>query len=298
MENINGKNLTDISYIKEIMRKHGFNFSKAMGQNFLTNPSVCPKMAEAALEFAAKNSQEENSAKKTAVIEIGPGIGVLTKELCKRADKVIAVELDKRLLPILQETLAEYGNLQVVNEDVLKVDLQKLIDEELCGYDVCVCANLPYYITTPIIMKLLESELPINSITVMVQKEPAKRLCAKPGVRECGAVSAAVWFYCRPEILFNVSRGSFMPAPNVDSAVIRLNILPAPPVEVADRTMLFRLVKAAFAQRRKTILNAISSGLGISKAEASAKIAQAGVAENLRAEKLTLEDFAKLADNF
>ena len=202
--------LTDRGFIRELLERHGFTFSKSLGQNFLINPSVCPRMAEAAV-------QGDN----VGVLEIGPGIGVLTNELLKRASKVVAVELDKRLLPVLDETLSEYDNLKVINADVMKLDLHRLIEDEFGSMEVAVCANLPYYITSPIIMKLLEDRLPVSSITVMVQKEAAVRLCAEPGSRDSSAITAAVRYYCDPELLFHVSAGSFMPAPKVDSAVIQ-----------------------------------------------------------------------------
>ena len=276
--------LSDISTIRAVMEKNGFSFSKALGQNFLINPSVCPRMA--ALSGAADCA---------GAVEVGPGIGVLTWELSQVAKKVVSVELDKRLLPVLGETLVDCGNVKIVNADVMKLDLRRMIEEEFGGGQVAVCANLPYYITSPVIMRLLEERLPITSITVMVQKEAAERLCAHPGERACGAVSAAVWYYAEPEILFGVSRGSFMPAPNVDSAVIRLRIRKAPAVDIADEKFFFRVVKAAFAQRRKTAVNSIANTLGKNKQAVTAAFEAAGVPLNARAEALTLEYFASLA---
>ncbi|MBQ1350471.1 MAG: 16S rRNA (adenine(1518)-N(6)/adenine(1519)-N(6))-dimethyltransferase RsmA [Ruminococcus sp.] len=278
------KRLSDISTIKEILSKHGFTFSKALGQNFLVNPSVCPRMAEYAGAGAG-----------VGVIEIGPGIGVLTNELCQLADKVVAVELDKRLLPVLDETLAEYDNVKIVNADVLELDLNQLIEEEFAGLEVVVCANLPYYITSPVIMKLLEEQLPVKAITVMVQKEAAQRICAKVGVRMCGAVTVAVNYYAEPELLFHVSAGSFMPAPKVDSAVIRLNVREKPPVD-ADKEKFFAVVKASFGQRRKVIANSLSAGLGLGKEKVLAILEKAGVPQNARAEALRLDDFAAIAN--
>ena len=278
------KRLSDIGTIKELLSRHGFSFSKALGQNFLVNPSVCPRMAESS-----------GAGPGVGVLEIGPGIGVLTQELCQLADKVVAVELDKRLLPVLGETLAEFDNIRIVNADVLKLDLNRLIAEEFDGLEVVVCANLPYYITSPVIMKLLEDRLPVKAITVMVQKEAAQRICAPIGSRESGAVTVSVNYYAEPELLFHVSAGSFMPAPKVDSAVIRLDILQEPPVD-CDRAAFFRVVKAAFSQRRKVIANSLSAGLGISKADAAALLEQAGVAPNARAEQLSLQDFAAIAN--
>ena len=278
------KRLSDISTIKEILSKHGFTFSKSLGQNFLINPSVCPRMAEYAGAGAG-----------VGVIEIGPGIGVLTNELCQLAYKVVAVELDKRLLPVLDETLAEYDNVKIVKADVLELDLKQLIEEEFAGTEVVVCANLPYYITSPVIMKLLEERLPVKAITVMVQKEAAQRICAKVGVRMCGAVTVAVNYYAEPELLFHVSAGSFMPAPKVDSAVIRLNVREKPPVD-ADKEKFFAVVKASFGQRRKVIANSLSAGLGMGKEKVLAILERAGVPQNTRAEALRLEDFAAIAN--
>lgn len=278
--------LSDIGTIKEILGKHGFTFSKSLGQNFLINPSVCPRMAELS-----------GAGEGVGVIEVGPGIGVLTNELCKLADKVVAIELDKRLLPVLDETLAEYDNLKVVNADVMEIDLHKLIEEEFEGMDVVVCANLPYYITSPVIMKLLEDKLPISAITVMVQKEAAQRICAEVGSRESGAVTVSVNFYAKPQMLFGVSAGSFMPAPKVDSAVMRLDVLDTPPVEVDDEKKFFAVVKSAFSQRRKVISNSLSSGLSKSKAEVADILEKANVLPTARAEKLTLQNFADIANN-
>lgn len=275
--------LSDISTIRAVLEKNGFHFSKALGQNFLINPSVCPRMASLS-----------GAADCAGAVEVGPGIGVLTWELSQVAKKVVSIELDKRLLPVLDETLADCDNVKILNADVMKLDLRRMIEEEFPGGEVAVCANLPYYITSPVIMRLLEERLPVTSITVMVQKEAAERLCAHPGERACGAVSAAVWYYAEPEILFQVSRGSFMPAPNVDSAVIRLRIRRTPPVEVADEPFFFRVVRAAFAQRRKTAVNSIANTLGRSKQAVAAAFDAAGVPQNARAEALTLEGFAAL----
>ena len=278
--------LSDIGTIKDILSRHGFTFSKSLGQNFLINPSVCPRMAELS-----------GADKGVGVIEIGPGIGVLTNELCKLADKVVAIELDKRLLPVLEETLGEYDNLKVVNADVLETDLHKLIEEEFSGMEVVVCANLPYYITSPVIMKLLEDKLPISAITVMVQKEAAQRICAEVGSRQSGAVTVSVNYYAKPEMLFSVSAGSFMPAPKVDSAVIRLNVLDEPPVKVNDEKKFFSVVKASFSQRRKVISNSLSSGLSLDKSTTAEVLEKSGVPLNARAEKLSLQNFADIANN-
>lgn len=279
------ENLSNISVIRDVLSRHGFSFSKGLGQNFLINPTVCPKMAEMG-----------NAQPGWGMIEIGAGVGVLTAELAQRADKVVCIEIDSRLLPILDETLAEYDNIKIVNQDVLKVDLHKLIAEEFPNMPVAVCANLPYYITSPIIMNLLESRLPISSLTVMVQKEAAQRICAMPGSREVGAVSIAVRYYCEPKVLFQVSRGSFMPAPDVDSTVIRLDIRKQPAVDVKREEDFFRVVKAAFSQRRKTLSNTLSCGLSMNKTQIAELLERAGVASNLRAEQLSMQQFADIAN--
>ena len=278
-------NLTNILTIKDILSRHGFTFSKALGQNFLVNPSVCPRMAE---YCGAKEG--------VGVIEVGPGVGVLTHELCKRADKVVSIELEKRLMPVLEETMAEHSNFKVINADILKIDLHKLIEDEFKDMRVVVCANLPYYITSPVIMKLLEEKLPIESITVMVQKEAAQRICADLGTRNSSAVTVAVNYYSTPQLLFHVSAGSFMPAPKVDSAVIKLDVSSEPRVKTLDEKMFFKVVKAAFAQRRKTLSNSLSSGLSLSKDVVAQVLEKSELPATTRAEQLTLEDFAKIAD--
>lgn len=278
--------LTNRTVIRELMERNGFTFSKALGQNFIVNPSICPRIAE-----------QGGAAPGVGVIEIGAGIGVLTAELARQAQKVVCIEIDSRLLPILDETLAEFSNVTIINEDVLKVDLHALIAREFAGMEVVVCANLPYYITSPIIMSLLEQRLPIRSITVMVQQEAATRICAAPGTRESGAITAAICYYSSPRILFQVSRGSFMPAPEVDSTVIRLDVHTRPPVQVRDEKTLFAVVRGAFGQRRKTILNTLSSAFSIDKEQMKGILALAQVPENARAEALTLADFARIADH-
>lgn len=279
-------NLSDINTIKSVLSKQGFTFSKALGQNFIIDGGVCPEMARLACVD-----------KDTLAIEIGPGIGVLTKELCKNAGKVVAIELDKRLLPVLKETLSEFSNLEVVNDDVMKIDLKSLIDEKKGSLkNVRICANLPYYITSPIIMMLLESRLPVDSITVMVQKEAAERLCAQVGSRDSGAITVAVNYYAESEILFDVPRECFVPSPNVDSMVINLSIRKSAPVDLKDEKRFFAMVKAAFSQRRKTAANSISAGLGIKKEVIESALKTAGAAVNIRAEKLTMEQLAAVAN--
>ena len=280
------QNLSDISVVRDVLSRHGFNFSKALGQNFLVNPSVCPRMAE-------NCGADEN----TGVIEIGAGIGVLTAELAKRAKKVVSIELDTRLLPVLEETLSEFDNIEVVNADVMKTDLHALIEEKFQGMDVVVCANLPYYITSPIITMLLEEKLPIKAITVMIQKEAADRLSTPVGSRDSGAITVCTNYYAEVKHLFNVSRGSFMPPPNVDSTVIKLEIRPEPAVKVSDEKKFFKMVKSAFAQRRKTAVNSIASGMGLSKNQVAEALQKSGLDVNVRAEKLTMEELASLSEN-
>lgn len=278
-------NLSDISVIKSVLSRHGFTFSKALGQNFIINPGVCPRIAE---EGGAKEG--------VGVLEVGAGIGVLTAELAKRASKVVCVELDTRLLPVLDETLGEFDNVKIINGDILKVDLHRILEDEFGNMPVVVCANLPYYITSPVIMRLLESRLRIDSVTVMVQKEAAVRLCADVGSRDSGAVTVAVNYYAEAQKLFDVSRGSFMPSPNVDSAVIRLDILKNPPIEVSDEKFFFSMVKAAFSQRRKTASNGISAGMGIPKPTVIEAIEAAGLSPTVRAEALTMEQLGRLCE--
>lgn len=278
-------NLTDIGTIKDLLARRGFRFSKALGQNFIVNPAVCPRMAD-----------ESGIDSESGVIEIGAGIGVLTAELAKRAKKVVCIELDAKLLPILDETLADFDNVEIINADVLKTDLAALIEEKFKGMSVYVCANLPYYITSPVIMSLLESKLPLTAITVMVQREAAQRLCAPVGSRLSGAVTVAVDYYAEAKKLFDVSAGSFMPAPKVDSSVIRLDIRKQPSVAVKDEKLFFSMVHAAFGQRRKTASNSISSGTGISKDAVARAIEQCGLPPAVRAETLTAPQLAALCN--
>jgi 16S rRNA (adenine1518-N6/adenine1519-N6)-dimethyltransferase len=278
--------LYDLNTVKKILAKHGFTFSKALGQNFLINPNVCPAMAESL-----------NADDKTGVIEVGAGVGVLTKELCAVAHKVVCIELDTRLLPVLSETLADCDNLEIVNADIMKTDLRQLIKEKFADCDtIKVCANLPYYITSPVIMSLLESELDIDEIVVMVQKEAGERLCAEVGTRMAGAVTVAVNYYAESEILFDVMRDSFVPSPNVDSVVIRLKLRKEQKFELKDKKKFFTVVKCAFSQRRKTALNSISNTMGVPKSKISQVFDSLGIEQNIRAEKLTMEDFINIAD--
>lgn len=277
-------NLTNINVIKGILEKHGFSFSKGLGQNFLINPDICPRIAEMG-----------NARKGFGILEIGTGIGTLTAELAKRADKVTAVEIDTRLLPILDETLSEFKNIKVINEDILKCDVNSLIKKEFQGLDVAVCANLPYYITSPIIMMLLENNLPIRSITVMVQKEAAQRLCAKVGTRESGAITVGVNYYGTVKKLFDVSRGSFMPSPNVDSAVIRIDINNEGKLDEETEKIFFSIVKNGFSQRRKTLANALTNKMNISKDTVFNAFDDINAEKSVRIEQLTMEQLKKLA---
>lgn len=279
--------LTDLSTIREVMTKHGVSFQKKFGQNFLISPEVPVKIAEAAVGLLPE---------KRGIIEIGPGIGTLTRELSPRSDKVVAIEIDTSLIPILSETLADLDNTSVINADVLKTDLAELIEREFTplGLSVAVAANLPYYITTPIIMKLVESRLPLESITVMIQKEVAARLVAPAGDPEYGAITASLAYYGSVERLFNVPAGCFVPAPKVDSTVIRIKLHKAPPVQVNDEDTLFRVIRGAFAQRRKTLANSLRTEFP--KEIIPGAIEKAGLPSDIRGERLTLENFARLSD--
>ena len=278
-------NLADYNTLKKILKSEGFNTKKSLGQNFLVNPDVCPKMAKSACD------------KQTGALEIGPGAGVLTRELADAAKRVVAIELDNRLKPVLARTLADKDNAEVIFGDAMKIDLIGLIKEKFADCSrVAVCANLPYYITSPIIMMLLESRLPIDNVTVMVQKEAAERLCATVGSREAGAVTVAVNYFAKAEILFDVDRYSFMPPPNVDSAVIKLTLRDKPEIELLSENFFFSFVKAAFAQRRKTLVNTVSSSLNISKELLREALAAANLSETARGESLTMTQLASIAN--
>ncbi len=277
--------LTDRAVIRDLCRRYGFSLSRGFGQNFIVNPGVCPRMAAAA-----------GVDKDWGVLEIGPGIGTLTRELCAAAGRVAAIEVDERLYPVLAETMAGQDNFTLIPGDVLKLDLRALIAGQFGSMPVAVCANLPYYITSPILMRLLEERLPVQSITVMVQREAALRLCAAPGTRQAGAVSYAVAYYAAAQMLFAVQPGSFYPPPKVTSAVIRLCPRSAPPVQVpnGDEAGFFRLVRAAFSQRRKTAVNAVAGGLGLPKPQVEAAWRRAALPAGARPEQLTLADFCAL----
>ena len=278
--------LTDINTVRSLLRRHGFTFKHSLGQNFIVDPEICPRIAEAS-----------GVTKNSGVIEIGAGVGVLTAELCKRAGKVVTFEVDAGLLPVLADTLSEYKNVAVINSDIMKTDLKKIIAQELAGYDdIRVCANLPYYITSPVIMLLLEGDFGFSSMTFMVQKEAAQRLAAPVGSREAGAVTVAVDYRAKAEKLFDVGKNSFMPSPKVDSAVVRMDIRTAPEFTPKNEKLFFRMVRAAFSQRRKTAANGISAGLGMDKGKVISALNAADLNENVRAEKLTMEKLVRLAD--
>ena len=274
----------------DILQKYNFVFQKKYGQNFLIDTHVLEKIIASA-----------GITKEDMILEIGPGIGTMTQYLCENARKVIAVEIDKALIPILTEdTLAEYDNVRVINEDILKLDINKLVDEENGGKPIKVVANLPYYITTPIIMGLFESRVPIESITIMVQKEVADRMQVGPGTKDYGALSLAVQYYAKPEIVANVPPNCFMPRPNVGSAVIRLTRHKECPVQVEDEALMFKIIRASFNQRRKTLKNSLSNSpeLSFSKEQIDAAIEEMGVSPTIRGEAFTLEEFANLANIF
>ena len=271
----------------EVIKKYEFCFQKKFGQNFLIDGHVLDKIIDGA-----------GVTKDDMVLEIGPGIGTMTQYLAEAAGKVVAVEIDRNLLPILQETLADYGNVKVIHADVLSLDLEKLVQEENGGRPIKVVANLPYYITTPIIMALFEQHVPLANVTVRVPKEVAARMTSGPGSKDYGALSLAVQYYAEPYIVANVPCNCFMPRPNVDSAVIRLTRYEEPPVQVKDEKMLFKIIRASFNQRRKTLQNGLnnSSELNFTKDQIAAAIAEAGFSPSVRGEALTLEQFAKLTD--
>lgn len=278
-------NLTDYNAIKELLLRHGFRFSKSLGQNFLTASWVPEQIAESA-------TLDEN----TGVLEIGPGIGCLTEQLSRRAGKVISIELDKGLMPILAETLTGCENTEVLFADALKTDLRKLVEEDFAGLRPVVCANLPYNVTSPVLTKLVQAEL-FDSITVMIQREVAKRICAGPGENDYSAFGIMVQWYMNTEILFDVPPSCFVPQPKVTSSVIRLTRREQRPVEVQDEELMFALIRAAFNQRRKTLANALTSGVrGMDKEKAEAAIAECGFDPRIRGEMLSITDFAGLSD--
>jgi len=270
-----------------VLQKYNFNFQKKFGQNFLIDTHVLEKIMDSA-----------EITKEDCVLEIGPGIGTMTQYLAERAGRVVVVEIDKNLIPILQDTLSEYDNITIINDDILKVDINKIVEELNGGKPIKVVANLPYYITTPIIMGLFESRVPLQSITIMVQKEVADRMQVGPGTKDYGALSLAVQYYAKPEIVANVPPNCFIPRPNVGSAVIRLTRYEKPPVEVQNEKQMFALIRASFNQRRKTLMNGLgnASELHFSKEEIAQALEQMGLPLTIRGEALTLEQFANLSN--
>ncbi len=270
----------------ETIKKYGFSFQKKFGQNFLIDEHVLNKIIAAA-----------KVTKDDMVLEVGPGFGTMTQYLCESAREVVAVEIDKELIPVLNDTLSDYDNVTIINDDILKTDIGKLIEDKNEGKPVKVVANLPYYITTPIIMGLLEKHVPVDNITVMVQKEVALRMQAGPGTKDYGALSLAVQYYAKPYIAANVPPNCFIPRPNVGSAVIRLDLFDKPPVSVSDEKMMFSIIRASFNQRRKTLQNSIvNGGLPFSKEQINAALIKMDLSTSIRGEALSLEQFAKLTD--
>ena len=270
----------------EIIEKYRFSFQKKFGQNFLIDSNILEKIVDSA-----------ELTEQDCVLEIGPGIGTMTQYLAEQAREVIAVEIDKNLIPILEETLGDYDNVTVINEDILKVDINRIVQERNGGRPIKVVANLPYYITTPIIMALFEKHIPLQSITIMVQKEVADRMQVGPGTKDYGALSLAVQYYSKPEIVVRVPASCFMPRPNVDSTVIRLDRYDEPPVEVADESYLFAVIRASFNQRRKTLVNGLTNAgnLGVSRPDVEKVLAEMELSPTVRGETLTLEQFAELS---
>lgn len=282
------RNLSSVSEIKEILKESGFRFSKSLGQNFLVDENVLSDIINGAY-----------ITKDTNVIEIGPGFGTLTQQLCLNAKKVVAVEIDSTVIPVLKQNTAEFNNLSVINADILKTDINKLVENEFGGGTVKIAANLPYYITTPIIMGLIEQELPISDIVVMIQKEVADRIAAKPSTKDYGALTVAVNFYSVPQIIVNVPPSSFIPQPKVSSSVIKLQMRDKPPVDVKDKKMFFKVVKASFGQRRKTLLNALSNSpsFAMGKDEISKMLESISIDGRRRGETLNMDEFANIANN-
>lgn len=270
-----------------VLQKYNFNFQKKFGQNFLIDTHVLEKIMDSA-----------EITKEDCVLEIGPGIGTMTQYLAERAGRVVVVEIDKNLIPILEDTLSEYDNITIINNDILKVDVNRIAEELNGGKPIKVVANLPYYITTPIIMGLFESHVPLESITIMVQKEVADRMQVGPGTKDYGALSLAVQFYAKPEIVANVPPNCFIPRPNVGSAVIRLTRYPKPPVQVEDEKMMFALIRASFNQRRKTLVNGLTNApeLNLTKEKVTEILEKMGLSPTVRGETLTLEQFAQLSN--
>ncbi|EFM65238.1 dimethyladenosine transferase [Peptostreptococcus stomatis DSM 17678] len=279
------KRLSSHSATMDLVKKHGFKFTKSLGQNFLIDDNIVDKIVAGA-----------GIGPGDKIIEVGPGIGTLTREMASRAEALMAVEIDKNLIPILADTLGDYDNVKIVNEDIIKADIRGLIDENLGGGPVKLVANLPYYITTPIIMRFLEENINVTDIVVMVQKEVAERMNAQPGGKDFGALSVAVQYYCDTEIVAKVPRHLFVPQPNVDSIVIALRVRPERKYKVDDEDLYFKVVKAAFGQRRKTLLNSISSMGNLAKDQVKEALEEAGIDPKRRGETLSLDEFAILSN--
>lgn len=279
--------LTHPSELKELLARHGFSFSKSLGQNFLIDEGVLDKIVAAA-----------QPSRELCALEIGPGAGTLTQKLAENFRKAVAVEIDRALIPVLEETMAGYDNFTLIHRDIMEVDLNELVEREFGNAPFCVAANLPYYITTPIVMNLLESGLPVTSMTLMVQKEVAQRMAAQPGGKDYGALSVAVQYYTRPRIICRAEPHCFLPQPKVASSVVALEVLPQPSVTVADEKKFFAVVKAAFGQRRKTLLNALSNSphLSADKQAVRDALEQMGLDPAVRGERLSVEQFARLSD--
>lgn len=285
---MSNKDIATPKRTKQILEKHGFSFKKSLGQNFLIDTNILKRIVDAAHLTAS-----------SAVIEIGPGIGALTEQLAKQVGAVVAFEIDQRLIPILQETLAPYPQVKIINQDVLKADVKAIIAQELSGADdIAVVANLPYYVTTPILMKLLEAQLPVRTIVVMIQKEVAERIAAGPNTKSYGSLSIAAQYYAEAETVFTVPKTVFVPQPNVDSAILRLTLRRHPPVEVANEALFFEIVRASFAQRRKTLLNNLSHHFAkkLTKGETEQLLLDIDIDPKRRGESLSMAEFARLTD--
>ena len=277
--------LTSISTIKYIMKKYGFKFSKGLGQNFIIDENIVEKILNGA-----------DISENDFILEVGPGIGVMTKAMAERAKKVVSVEIDSTLIPVLEETLAESNNVKIINEDILKLDINKVIEEEFNGVAPKVIANLPYYVTTPIIMRFLEENIPVEDIVVMIQKEVGERIGASPNSKTYGSLSVVIQYYSNPTVVAKVPRTVFMPQPNVDSIVVRLNILKSPKVELLDKEIFFKTVKSAFSMRRKTLLNTISAGFSMDKEMVRNIFEKADIDYKRRGESLSIYEFAELSN--
>ena len=277
--------LYKISEIRKLMNRYGFKPEKHYGQNFIVDKNVCPKMSEMCSDGG-----------ECGILEVGPGVGVLTVELAKRYKKVVSIEIDKSLIPVLNNTLSDFDNVKVINGDIMSINLKELLKDEFRDMDVCVCANLPYYITSPVIMKFLEDEVDIKRITVMVQKEAGQRICAEPGERECGAISVGIRYYATPRVLFHVPRGCFFPAPEVDSSVISLEINDTHKKDIKNKRLFFEIIRIGFSQRRKTLIKLLRNGIKICKEDLEELFISLDIPLNIRAENVLFEQFVLLSN--